>query len=96
MSSKAQRRYLEMVRCRAYGHAWEDRGWLPMIWRSLRVWDQLLTCPRCTSTRLDRRSWGTLTIVHREYDQPEDYPGSVSRAEALRILVEHDAKENAA
>lgn len=88
-------RYLQMVKCRAYGHAWEDRGWLPMIKRGRRVWDQLLTCPRCEAQRHDQRSHGTLTLENRYYDLWTDYPGTLSQHDALAILMDHDATEEA-
>jgi hypothetical protein len=92
--SKPSRRYLQMVRCRAYGHAWEDRGWLAMIAPGgVRLWDQELTCPRCGGTRHDRRSHGSLRVVSRVYESWEDYPGTLRQRDALAILVEHDAAQ---
>lgn len=88
--------YFDMVRCRAYGHGWEDRGWLPMIASGIRVWEQELTCPHCEGKRLDRRAHGTLRLVGRSYALREDYPGTLSQHDALQICVEHDTEKGVA
>jgi hypothetical protein len=78
----------EMVRCRAYGHPWVDYGWLAMIVGGLRLWSQDFECSRCKATRHDRRARATFDLLRRWYDLPAGYPGRMSRAEALRALID--------
>lgn len=81
-----------MVKDRAYGHKWEDRGWLPIVSKGWRGWEQLLTCERCQGTRRDIRARATLKLVRRTYDLPDSYPGDLSQHDALKILTRHDAE----
>src|SRR5881628_2738255 len=90
---------IDMMRCRAYGHAWEDRGWLPMVGArtarregSARLWDQLLTCTGCTSSRNDRRAWGTLSLEYRVYDMAPGYPSDVSKIDAIAECIAYDSE----
>lgn len=92
-----RKRYLEMVKCRAFGHAWEERGMLPMIAKGYRFYDDLLTCGRCTTERHDRRTTSyPFKLIKRGYDYAINYPGSLSQADALQILIESDAKNEIA
>lgn len=79
------------LRCRAYGHNWDDRGWIAMIRKSIRGWDQEFTCGRCTGTRNDFRARSTLKLLHRSYTLPNGYPGDIKPMEALKSLIELDA-----
>jgi hypothetical protein len=83
----AQRHTLKMIRCRAYGHQWDDRGWLAMMAAGIRLWSQRFDCLRCTMCRYDRRTHSTLTVASRKYVKPDGYPGRLSQRDALRILT---------
>lgn len=78
----------ELLKCRAYGHRWEDRGWIAMIRDSVRGYDQELVCDRCQTVRSDFRARGTLTVLSRSYRYPnEDYPGAVKKVSAIADLI---------
>lgn len=97
---------IEMLRCRAMQHPWEDRGWLPMIKKTIRGWEQLLQCPRCEAKRFDfrvkgaggsksvirrgkkvRKSNPRMPLFSRYYTYRDDFPGDVSKDEALEIVI---------
>jgi hypothetical protein len=82
-----QRRILRMVRCRAYGHPWEDQGWLPMVHGGVSLWSQRFDCTRCKMIRDDHRTRSTLALDWRHYDKPSDYPGRLPKVDAIRILT---------
>lgn len=90
MTKRARVKGQEMVRCRAYGHPWVDYGWLPLIANGLRMWSQDFECGRCRAIRHDRRARATFKLLRRWYDLPGGYPGSLSQAEALKILIDAD------
>lgn len=79
------------LRCRAYGHNWEDRGWVAMLRKSIRGWDQEFTCGRCTAVRNDFRANATFKLLHRSYTYPNNYPGDVKPIEALKTLIHMEA-----
>jgi hypothetical protein len=88
MAKRSKIKGQEMERCRAYGHPWIDYGWLPIIAGGLRLWSQDFQCGRCGATRHDRRARGTFKLARRWYDLPTGYPGSLSQAEALQVLID--------
>jgi hypothetical protein len=81
-----QRHTLNMVKCRAYGHQWEDRGWLAMITASIRLWSQRFDCLRCTMARYDHRTQTLLALDSRKYVKPDGYPGRLPQRDAIAIL----------
>ena len=84
-----------MLKCRAYGHNWLDRGWLPISaiakGRSVSGWDQQFTCDRCTAIREDFRARATFKLIRRSYTLPDGYPGDIKQFEALKSLIQMDA-----
>jgi hypothetical protein len=89
----ARRRILQMIKCRAYGHRWEDLGWLALVSQGIRLWSQQFRCDRCDMLRNDRRTHSTMALDSRIYDKPSGYPGRLPAKEALRILTaETDAQ----
>jgi len=89
----AKRRILQMIKCRAYGHRWEDLGWLALVSAGIRLWSQQFRCDRCDMLRYDWRTHATLTLHRRKYAKPSGYPGRLPAKEALRILTaESDAQ----
>ena len=87
MNKRTARQVVVMLRCRAYGHVWDDQGWLAMTSQGVRLWAQRFHCDRCTADRDDHRSHGTLTLVRRWYSLPDSYPGRMPKADALAILI---------
>src|SRR3954463_5777615 len=71
----ARRRILQMIKCRAYGHRWEDLGWLALVSKGTRLWSQQFRCDRCDMLRNDRRTHSTMALDSRTYDKPSGYPG---------------------
>ena len=88
-----KRRILQMIKCRAYGHRWEDLGWLALVSQGIRLWSQQFRCDRCDMLRHDWRTHSTLSLDTRRYTKPDGYPGRLPAKEALRILTaESDAQ----
>jgi hypothetical protein len=85
--SEARHRVIEMIKCRAYGHRWEDLGWLALVSAGIRLWSQQFSCDRCAMVRSDRRTHSTMTLDSRVYDKPMGYPGRLPAKDALRILT---------
>ncbi len=83
----AQRRVLQMIKCRGYGHRWEDLGWLALVSAGVRLWSQQFRCDRCDMIRHDWRTHATLALDQRKYAKPSGYPGRLPAKEALRILT---------
>ena len=83
----AKRRILQMIKCRAYGHRWEDLGWLALVSQGIRLWSQQFRCDRCDMLRHDWRTHSTLSLDTRKYTKPDGYPGRLPAKEALRILT---------
>lgn len=84
---------LEMLKCRAYGHKWEDRGWLGYVFTDgTRGFEQELKCERCDTVRRDMRARGTLALLSRTYSYKDEYPGAVKQATALADVIAHDTK----
>jgi len=83
----AQRRVLQMIKCRGYGHRWEDLGWLALVSAGVRLWSQQFRCDRCDMIRHDWRTHSTLALDQRKYTKPSGYPGRLPAKEALRILT---------
>ena len=83
----AQRRILQMIKCRGYGHRWEDLGWLALVSAGIRLWSQQFRCDRCDMIRHDWRTHGRMELDTRKYDKPSGYPGRLPAKEALRILT---------
>jgi len=91
--TKGQRRLLDMIKCRAYGHRWEDLGWLALVSQGIRLWSQQFRCDRCDMIRHDWRAHSTLSLDTRRYDKPSGYPSRLPTKDALRILTaETDAQ----
>lgn len=87
----------ELLKCRAYGHRWIDRGWVAMIKDAIRGWEQELSCDRCETVRSDFRARGSMRLLGRSYRyKHDDYPGMVKQKSALRDLVEHDTRRKPA
>ena len=82
-----KRRILQMIKCRAYGHRWEDLGWLALVSAGIRLWSQQFRCDRCDMLRYDRRTHSTMTLDSRKYGKPMGYPGRLPAKDALRILT---------
>ncbi len=78
---------LEMLKCRAYGHVWSDRGWISIIRQSVRGYDQEMTCDRCSATRTDFRARTTFKLINRWYSYPDFYPGRTKQSEALKLVI---------
>jgi hypothetical protein len=85
--SFGQHQMLKMIKCRAYGHRWNDHGYLPIIWAGIRLWEQLFDCDRCTMTRKDRYTQASMNQHSRAYGKPSSYPGRLPSKEAKRILT---------
>lgn len=85
--TKVQRAILQMIKCRAYGHRWEDLGWLALVSAGVRLWSQQFRCDRCDMLRYDHRTHATMTLARRKYSKPTGYPGRLPAKEALRILT---------
>lgn len=86
------RKLLAMIRCRAYGHQWLDRGWLAMIRRGVACWSQRFDCQRCNAARDDFRTRATRRLIHRDYTLPDGYPGRMPKADALDVIILGDTE----
>ena len=88
-----KRRILQMIKCRAYGHRWEDLGWLALVSQGIRLWSQQFRCDRCDMLRYDRYTHATMSLDQRKYAKPTGYPGGLPAVDAKRILTaESDAQ----
>ena len=56
MAKSSARKIVSMLRCRSYGHVWDDLGWLAMTSNGVRLWAQRFHCPRCLADRDDHRA----------------------------------------
>jgi hypothetical protein len=79
-----------MIRCRAYGHPWDDLGWLPVV---RGQYTQTFRCTRCGAQRDDYRLRASLDLTQRIYLLPTGYPGRLPRADAVGILLRGSSPE---
>jgi hypothetical protein len=82
-----QRRTLKMIKCRAYGHRWDDLGWLALVAGGIRLWSQQFHCDRCDMIRDDRYTFAVMNLEYRVYGKPDGYPGRLPAKEAKKILT---------
>jgi len=61
----------DYVRCRTFGHAWEEQPVMqPDDWGRPQFW---LRCTRCTTMRRDVFDARSGSLEGRAYDYPEEY-----------------------
>ena len=75
-----------MIKCRAYGHRWEDLGWLALVSPGIRLWSQQFRCDRCDMLRYDRYTHATMSLDQRKYAKPTGYPGGLRHQTYANLL----------
>jgi hypothetical protein len=86
---------LIMLRCRAFGHLWEDQGCLVVTIDRVRAYDQTWHCP-CGTECTDFFHWRTgARLGQRTYKWPEEYKldEPTDRAEARKVWFERTQRK---
>lgn len=62
-----------VLRCRAYGHAWDQGPVSKLSPVGREVWVVRLRCTSCPKTRVDYVTPGTFELEERSYNRPDGF-----------------------
>ena len=80
---------LAYVKCRAFQKHDLDGIVVKETVNRRKVWIARLQCNSCGTHRIDVMKPKTTQLLSRAYIHPDDYDGSLSTADARRILYKH-------
>lgn len=87
---KTDLEYRERVKCRAFGHAWDEDAEPITVLGAVFAHKQIARCTRCHTIRVQGLSYN-FQVTSTDYQYPEDYKevSGMERSQAKGWLIEH-------